>query len=252
MQVSIETAEGLERRLTVSLPAEEFNKEIQNRIKQTAQRARIDGFRPGKVPTSVIKQRYGKGIEAEVLQETIQKSLGEAMAQEKINPAGMPSIEKVSEDFSETVEFTAVYEVFPEIALAAFDGYSFVKQSTEINEDDIEKMLGNLQNQRAAYNEVEREAILTDQLTLSFVGKIDGEEFENGSANDAKLVLGSGQMIPGFEDALVGVKASEERSINVTFPEDYQAEDLKGKDATFDISVSVVAEQSLPELTEEF
>ena len=121
MQVSIEAAEGLERRLTVSLPADEFNKEIQNRIKQTAMRARIDGFRPGKVPTSVIKQRYGKGIESEVLQETIQKSLGEALAQEKVNPAGMPAIEKVSEDFSENIEYTAVYEVFPEVTLAAFD-----------------------------------------------------------------------------------------------------------------------------------
>jgi len=247
MQVSIEAAEGLERRLTVSLPADQFNKEIQNRIKQTAQRARIDGFRPGKVPTSVIKQRYGKGIQSEVLQETIQKSLGEALAQEKVNPAGMPSIEKVSEDFSENVEYTAVYEVFPEVTLSEFDGYSFVTQTTEITSDDVETMLANLQTQRATYNDVERAAKLTDQLTLNFVGKVDGEEFENGSANDAKLVLGSGQMIPGFEDALVGVCTGEEKMINVTFPENYQSEDLKGKEATFDISVASVAEQVLSE-----
>jgi len=251
MQVSIESVEGLQRRMTVSLPAENLNNQITQRIKDTAKRVRIDGFRPGKVPVSVVKQRYGQGIKSEVMQETIQRSLGDALAQEKVNPAGMPEIDSVKEE-NDTIEFTAVYEIFPEINLASFDGYEFDKQKLVISEEDVDTMLENLQKQKATYEVVAREAKLTDQVTISFVGKIDGEAFENGSGTDSKLVLGSGQMIPGFEDGIVGMKAGEERVVDVTFPENYQSEELKGKDAQFEISVSEVAEEVLPELDKKF
>ncbi|BCE01936.1 trigger factor [Marinicellulosiphila megalodicopiae] len=251
MQVSIESVEGLQRRMTVSLPAENLNNQVTQRIKDTAKRVRIDGFRPGKVPVSVVKQRYGQGIKSEVMQETIQRSLGDALAQEKVNPAGMPQIDSVKEE-NDTIEFTAVYEIFPEIKLASFDGYEFDQQKLVITDEDVDTMLESLQKQKATYEKAERAAKLTDQVTINFVGKIDGEAFENGSGNDSKLVLGSGQMIPGFEDGIIGMSAGEERTIDVTFPADYQSEELKGKAAQFDIIVTDVAEQKLPELDKAF
>jgi len=251
MQVSIESVEGLQRRMTVSLPAENLNNQISQRIKDTAKRVRIDGFRPGKVPVSVVKQRYGQGIKSEVMQETIQRTLGEALAQEKVNPAGMPQIDNVKEE-NDTIEFTATYEIFPEIKLASFEGYEFDKQKLVISDADVDTMLESLQKQKATYAPVERESVLTDQVTISFVGKVDGEVFENGSGTDSKLVLGSGQMIPGFETGIVGMKAGEEKTIDVTFPADYQSEELKGKEAKFDITVSEVGEQTLPELDKKF
>ncbi|MCJ8313763.1 MAG: trigger factor [Saccharospirillaceae bacterium] len=251
MQVSIESVEGLQRRMTVSLSAENLNNQISLRIKDTAKRVRIDGFRPGKVPVSVVKQRYGQGIKSEVMQETIQRTLGEALAQEKVNPAGMPQIDNVKEE-NDMIEFTATYEIFPEIKLASFEGYEFDKQKLVISDADVDTMLESLQKQKATYTSVERESILTDQVTISFVGKVDGEAFENGSGTDSKLVLGSGQMIPGFETGIVGMKAGEEKTIDVTFPADYQSEELKGKEAKFDITVSEVAEQTLPELDKKF
>ena len=252
MQVSVETTSGLERRMTVGIPAERIENEVNKRLQQTAGRARIDGFRPGKVPMSVIRKRFGASARQEVIGEVIQSSFYEAVVQEKLNPAGAPSVEPKELDEGKDFEYIATFEVYPEVALADFADIAVERIEAEVTDADLDKMLDTLRQQHTSYNAVERAAEDGDQLTIDFTGRIDGEAFQGGTANDSKLVLGSGQMIPGFEDGLVGATAGETRTVSVTFPEDYQNLDLAGKAAEFEIIVHEVAAAELPELNEEF
>lgn len=252
MQVSVETTSGLERRMTVGIPAERIENEVNKRLQQTAGRARIDGFRPGKVPMSVIRKRFGASARQEVIGEVIQSSFYEAVVQEKLNPAGAPSVEPKELDEGKDFEYIATFEVYPEVALADFADIAVERIESEVTDADLDKMLDTLRQQHTSYNAVERAAEDGDQLTIDFTGRIDGEAFQGGTANDSKLVLGSGQMIPGFEDGLVGATAGETRTVSVTFPEDYQNLDLAGKAAEFEIIVHEVAAAELPELNEEF
>lgn len=252
MQVSVEATGGLERRVTVGVPASEVDGAVDQKLKETARRVRIDGFRPGKVPVSVVKQRFGDGIRAEVLQDVVQQNYAKAISEEKLTPAGMPRIEFTRDQAGEDVEFVATFEVFPEVKLAEISGYEFDKPSAEVSDADIDKMIDNLRQQKAEYKPVERAAKKDDQVKIDFVGKVDGEAFDGGSAEDQELVLGSGQMIPGFEDGIEGMKAGDTKAVEVTFPEEYGNADLAGKPAMFDITVKQVAEPELPELDEAF
>ena len=252
MQVSVEATQGLERRLKVGVPASEVDNAVNQKLKETARRVRLDGFRPGKVPVSVVKQRFGDGIRAEVLQEVVRDNYAKALSEEQLTPAGMPSIEFTQDKAGEDVEFVATFEVFPEVKLAEIDGYEIEKPTAEVTDTDIDNMLDNLRQQRAEYKSVERKAKEGDQVKIDFVGKVDGEAFEGGSAEDQTLVLGSGSMIPGFEAGIEGMKAGETKAVEVTFPEEYGNKDLAGKAAVFDITVHEVAEAELPELNEEF
>jgi len=252
MQVSVETTAGLERRMTVGVPAGEIDNAVSQKIKETARRVRIDGFRPGKVPVSVVKQRYGDGIRAEVLEEVVRNQYVQAITAEKIVPAGSPSIEFTKDVAGEDVEFVATFEVFPELSLAGFDGFEFEKASVEVTDADIDKMLENLQKQKANFVEVKRAAKDGDRVKIDFAGKVDGELFEGGSAEGQSVTLGSGQMIPGFESGIEGMKVGDEKAIDVTFPEDYGNKELASKAAIFDIKVHEVAEAELPEMNDEF
>lgn len=252
MQVSVETTTGLERRMTVGVPAAEVDNAVTQKLKETARRVRIDGFRPGKVPVSVVKQRFGDSIRAEVLEEVVRNHYAQALTSEKITPAGSPQIELSKDKAGEDVEFIATFEVFPDVELAGFDGFEFEKSKAEITDADVDKMLDNLRQQRANYVQVDRAAKEGDRVKIDFVGKIDGEAFDGGSAEGQSVTLGSGQMIPGFESGIEGLKAGDEKPVEVTFPEDYGNEDLAGKAAVFDIKVHEVAEAELPELNEEF
>jgi trigger factor len=252
MQVSVETTTGLERRMTVGVPASDVDNSVTQKLKETARRVRIDGFRPGKVPVSVVKQRYGDGIRAEVLEEVVRSQYVQALTQEKIVPAGSPSIEFTKDVAGEDVEFVATFEVFPEVELAGFDGFEFERSKAEITDADVEKMLENLQKQRANHVTVERAAKDGDRVKVDFAGKIDGEVFDGGTAEGQFVTLGSGQMIPGFESGIEGMSAGEEKAIDVTFPEDYGNKELAGKAAVFDITVHEVSEAELPEMNEEF
>lgn len=252
MQVTVETTAGLERRMTVGVPATEVDDAVTQKIKDTARRIRIDGFRPGKVPASVVKQRYGMGIRAEVLEEVVRNNYVKAISDEKIVPAGQPKIDLTKDVAGEDVEFVATFEVFPEIALAGYDGFEFDKASAEITDDDVAKMLESLQQQRANFVDVDREAKDGDRVKIDFVGKIDGEAFDGGTAEGQAVTLGSGQMIPGFESGIEGMKKGDEKVIDVTFPEDYGNEDLAGKAAAFEIKLHEVSEAELPELDESF
>ena len=252
MQVSVENTSALERRMTIAVPAERVENEVNKRLQQTAKRAKVAGFRPGKVPMSVIRQRFEADARQEAFGDLVQASFYEAIVEQKLNPAGAPSVEPKSFEKGKDLEFVAIFEVFPEFTVSGLESINVERLSAEVADADLDNMLEMLRKQNTRFEAVERAAQNDDQVNIDFVGKVDGEAFAGGSAKGTQLVLGSGRMIPGFEDGLVGAKAGEERVVNVTFPEDYQNLDLAGKAAEFTITVNSVSAPVLPELNEEF
>ncbi|MBM3108740.1 trigger factor [Pseudomonas sp. V1] len=252
MQVSVENTSALERRMTIAVPAERVESEVNKRLQQTARRAKVAGFRPGKVPMSVIRQRYEDAARQEAFGDLVQASFYEAVVEQKLNPAGAPAVEPKSFEKGGDLEFVAIFEVFPEFTVAGFESIAVERLSAEVTDADLDNMLEVLRKQNVRFEVADRAAQNEDQLNIDFVGKVDGEAFAGGSAQGTQLVLGSGRMIPGFEEGLVGAKAGEERVLNLTFPEDYQNLDLAGKTAEFTVTVNSVSEPKLPELTEEF
>jgi trigger factor len=252
MQVSVESTQGLERVLTITVAAETFDKEFDGRIRQLSKTQRVDGFRPGKVPTSVIAKRFGAAIEQEVGGEIMQRNFYEAIIAEKLNPAGAPAVAPLARKKGEDFVFTATFEVYPEVKLNGLDTLKIETITAEIEDKDLDNMLVTLQKQHAEWKEVKRKSKKDDQVTVDFEGSIDGKVFEGGKAEGFQIVLGSDRMIPGFEKGIIGHKTGEEFDIEVTFPEDYHAEQLKGKTATFAINLTKVENQILPEMTEEF
>ncbi|HKM95325.1 MAG TPA: trigger factor [Buttiauxella sp.] len=252
MQVSVETTQGLGRRLTITIAADSIETAVKSELVNVAKKARIDGFRKGKVPMTVIAQRYGASVRQDVLGELMSRNFVDAIIKEKINPAGAPNYVpgeyKLGEDFTYAVEF----EVYPEVELQGLDAIEVEKPVVEVTDEDVDAMLDTLRKQQATWKDSEAPVTAEDRVTIDFTGSVDGEVFEGGKASDFVLAMGQGRMIPGFEDALVGHKASEEFTIEVTFPEDYHAENLKGKAAKFDIVLKKVEERELPEFTEEF
>lgn len=252
MQVSVKTTSGLEREMTVSIPSDRIASEVESRVAKAAKTARIDGFRKGKVPLSVIKQRYGAGIKQDVISELVNSTYGEALEQEKIRPAGNPNIKDLNDAAEGDLSYTAVFEVYPEIKLKDLGKLKIEKLNASVSDEDIEDMLSNLRNQSATWEEVERAAEDGDQVTLNYSGSIDGEKFDGGTAEKQKIEIGAGRMIPGFEEGLSGLKAGDKKDLKVKFPKDYQAEHLKGKAAVFAIEVLGVSAKQLPELDEDF
>ena len=251
MQVTTEAVSGVARRLNVSVPTSRVNEQFEARLKRTAKTVKINGFRPGKVPLNVVRREYGAGIYQEVVNEIIRDTVFEAIQQEKINAVGMPNIEKV-ENKDGALVYEAIVEVYPEVEVKTFADLEVERKASEINDKDVDTMIENLQKQRASWTETKGMAKKDMQVTFDFEGTVDGEKFEGGAAEDFKLVLGSGRMIPGFEDGIVGMKKGEEKVIDVTFPEDYQAENLAGKAAQFKITVKKVEKSKLPEIDKEF
>jgi len=252
MQVSVETTEGLERKMTVQVPASEVDQAIESRLQSLTKSVKLAGFRPGKVPYKVVKRQYGEQVRGEVLEEVIRNSLSKAVGQEKLRPAGNPAIEPKSLEEGETFEYTATFEVYPEFELASLEGARIEKPAVEITDANMGEMLEKLRTQKAEWTSVEREAQNGDQVMIDFVGTVDGEEFSGGTGNQVAVVLGTNNMIPGFEDGLVGAKAGEERSLDLTFPEEYGAKELAGKAANFKVTVTAVAESNMPELDDAF
>ncbi|MCU4674200.1 trigger factor [Catenovulum sp. 2E275] len=252
MQVSVETTQGLERRVTITVPAEKVESEVKGRLQRLAKTQRIDGFRPGKVPVNVINKRYGAAVRNEVAQEVIQQNFYQAIVQEKLNPAGAPQIQEQSLAEGEDFKFTAVFEVYPEVKVEGLESIKVEKATAEVTDADLDNMLETLRKQHATFAEVDRAAAEGDKLNIDFEGSVDGEVFEGGKSEGFSIEIGSGRMIPGFEDGIVGLKAGEEKDVTVTFPEEYHAEDLKGKEAVFKIKVNKVEEKVLPEINDEF
>ena len=248
MQVSVETTSGLGRRMTVGVPAQNLASQIEKRLAEAQKTMRIDGFRPGKVPMREVKRRFGGAVRNEVLGEVMRESFFKAIEQEKIEPAGMPQFEPKTVEDGKDFEFTATFDVYPEISLAAFDSISVEKLSAEVSDADIDQMIDTLRKQRATWAEKDGAAADGDRVNIDYEGFKDGEAFAGGSAKGQNLVLGSGSMIPGFEDGLKGKKAGEETTLKLTFPEDYHAEDLKGAAVEFKVTVNKVEAQQLPEV----
>lgn len=252
MQVSLESTSNIERRMTIGVPAEQVENEVEKRLKDAAKNVRMNGFRPGKVPLKVVRKRFGQGVRQEVLGEVMRNSYMEAIQQEDVQPASTPRFEPKTVEEGKDFEFVAVFEVMPEIEVGDLSKITVEKPVSEVQKSDINKMIDNLRRQQATFKEVGRKAKKKDVMTIDFRGTIDGEEFEGGSGEDQRLTLGEGQMIPGFEDQLIGAKTGEEHTLEVTFPEDYQNEELAGKEAKFEVTVKKVEEPQLPALEPEF
>lgn len=252
MQVSVETTQGLGRRISLTIKADEIQKAVRAELINTAKKVRIDGFRKGKVPLNMVEQRYGAHVRQEALSELMKKHLVDALVENKINMVGAPNYTpgeyKEGDDFSYTVDF----EVYPEIEITGLDKVEIEKPIVEIKNEDIDSMVETLRKQQSTWKETPAPAENDNRVVMDFTGLIDGEAFEGGKATDFELLLGQGRMIPGFEDGILGHKAGENFNIDVTFPEDYHNDALKGKKATFEIQLKRVDERVLPELSESF
>ena len=242
MQVSIETTSGLERRLTVGVPAERIESEVDSRLQKAAGNVRLPGFRPGKVPMKVMRQRFGAGVRQEVLGEVMSQTFQEAVVQEKLRPAGQPSIEAKSLEAGKDLEYVATFEVFPEVDVVEIKGFDIEQPVAEVTDADVDNIIEVFRKQQGSWQTVEREAREGDKVNINYTGTRDGEAFEGGSAENSDLELGSGRMIPGFEDGIVGMQAGQEKTLQLNFPEDYHKEDLQGVAVEFAVAVNAVQE----------
>ncbi|MFB2587379.1 trigger factor [Acinetobacter sp. c1-l78] len=249
--VAVETISENARRLTVTVPNSRINEQFEARIKRTTKTIKINGFRPGKVPVDVVRRDYGAGIYQEVVNDVLRDTVFEALQQEKINAVSMPNIEKV-ENKDDNLVYEATVDVYPEVQVKSFADLNIERKSAEVKDADVDTMLENLQKQRQTWVEIKDMAKKDMQVTFDFEGSIDGEKFDGGSAEDFALVLGSNRMIAGFEDGIIGMKTGEEKVIDVTFPEDYNAENLAGKAAQFKINVKKIEKPELPAIDAEF
>ncbi len=254
MQVTVEKPEqGLEHKMTVTFPSGDLNANIEKRLNEVRRTVKMDGFRPGKVPLSVVKKRHGGQVRQEVMGDALQKAFYDAVDQEGLKGAGFPAFDDLKDADGE-VTFLARFEVYPETKLPDFSKIKVEKINAEVTDKDVEKMIVRLREQRSAWKPANgnKKAKLGEQVMIDFVGKLDGKPFDGGAGENVPLELGSGRMIPGFEDQIVGMKKGEEKAIDVSFPEDYRAEHLKGQTVVFDITVHSVMTKELPDIDEEF
>jgi trigger factor len=250
MRVSIETTSSLERRLTVGVPAERVDVEVDNRLQKAAQNIRLAGFRPGKVPMKVMRQRFGAGIRQEVVGEVVNQSFREAVMQEKLRPAGQPSIEARNLEHGKELQYVATFEVFPDVELIDLKDFAVTKPLSQVKDEDVEKIIDVFRKQQGTWEAVDRAALSGDKVNIDYVGTRNGEQFAGGSAQDSELELGSGRMIPGFEDGIVNMTAGSQRTLQLEFPADYHKEELKGAAVEFKITLNEVLQLVPAELDE--
>lgn len=252
MQVSVENTGDLERKVKVQVPEEQISSQVQTRLQSMSKTTNVQGFRPGKVPMKIITGRYGAQVRQEIVGQIVQSSFQEAITQENLKPAGMPTIDPLEDKSGEGLIYTATFEVFPEITLKPSEELAVEKPVCKVSDADVTKMIEVLQKQQTKFETVDRKGKEGDALMTDFVGKIDGEAFEGGTAKDFQIILGSNSLIAGFEEGLVGSKAGDEKDLDLKFPDDYQKQELAGKDVVFSVTVNEVKEAKLPELDDEF
>lgn len=251
MQVSVENVSELGRRMTVTVEDANIEQAVQERLKSIRPNVKMSGFRPGKVPMKMVAKTHGPSARRDVIDNLVQESMREAFTQENVNPAGPPHIDSMDEE-GEKFVYTLNYEVFPEVADIKLDGITVEKTVAEVTDEDVDKMIETLREQRLTWEPLKRGAKEGDGVTIDFVGKVDGEEFQGGKGQDVLIELGAGRMLPEFEEQLMGKKADQEVKVNLTFPEDYRAENLQGKEAEFDVTIKQVAKKKLPKLDKDF
>lgn len=252
MQVTVETTENLERHLTITVPADKIDAAVNAELRNIAKTRRFDGFRKGKVPLKIVSRMYGKSVREDIIPQVMHRHFIEAINNEKINPAGIPTFDPITDEEGKDFIFKASFEIYPEIEIKDLDKIEIVKPIATVTDEDVAQMLETLRSQNATWAEVEVPVEDSMRVTIDFTGTIDGEEFDGGKAQNFLLVLGQGRMIPGFETDFIGKVAGDEFTVDVTFPEDYHAEKLKGKAAQFAIKLHKVEAKQLPEFTEEF
>ncbi len=251
MQVSVETTQGLERRMMVEINEERIAEAVETRLKSMAKTTKIKGFRAGKVPFKVVKQHYGGQVRQEIVSDLVQTTFYEAVTQEKLRPAGGPTI---GNDLVATdgLKYTATFEVYPEVKIASLEGVTLEKETAEITDADVEEMIETIRKQNKTWEAVDRASEDGDQVTVDFAGSIDGEAFEGGTGTDMAVEIGSGRMIAGFEDGLKGLKKGDESTLSLTFPDNYPQKELAGKPVEFKVTVKAVEQIALPEVDEDF
>jgi trigger factor len=252
MQVQLTATGGLERRLEVAIPAAQVDGEVAQRLTKISRTARLKGFRPGKAPLAVIRQQYGDQVHGEVINDLMRSSFSEAVAREKLNPAGGPRIEPIAMGPGADLKYAAVFEVLPEVKLKPLSDLTIEKPVASVGDKDLDAMIDTLRKQRPTFNEVTRAAAANDRVTVDFVGKIDGEEFEGGAGQEVAIVIGAGRVMKEFEDALLGAKAGESRNFTAAFAADHTNKKLAGKQASFDVKIGKVEEQLPAPLDEAF
>jgi len=251
MQVSVESPSAIERKVTVSVEENKIDEAVQSKLQNLTKTVSLKGFRAGKVPINVVKQRYGTQVRIEVLQDVIQSTFYEAIQQEKLNPAGNPNFDPKPSNPGDGLEYTATFEIYPEVAIADITSLEIEKPVAVIEEADMEKMIETIQKQNISWEEADRAAKTEDKASIDFVGTIDGVAFEGGTGNDMSIELGKGQLIPGFEDGIVGMKVGDEKTLDLSFPDTYQKEDLAGKAVQFAVTLKKLEQPVLPEVNEE-
>ena len=253
MQSSVEHLEGLSHKITVEVPSARLDQEVAKRLKEIAPRVRVDGFRPGKVPPAVVKQKYGASVRQDVLGEVIEESYREAIAQSGYEPVAAPQIELLSGmAANEPIKYTAVFEIMPEVEVKGLDQISITLPRTELQESDVDRMIDTLRRQQGTYHETDKPAEEGERVTVDFVGKLDDVAFDGGSGENMSFVIGAGQMLPDFEAGIRGGKVGEEKTFDVAFPADYHSADLAGKTAQFTATIKKVEALQLPEVNESF
>ena len=259
MQVIETLAEGLKREIKVVIPAQDMQARMNERLAETKDKIRINGFRPGKVPVSHLKKMYGKSIMAELVNEIVRDQPSAILSERGEKSATQPEV-AMTEDEAEAdkilnaeadFEFTLSYEVIPTIELKPTTGISVIREVVEVGEDEINEQILKIAESARTYEPKKGKAAEGDRVTMDYLGKVDGVPFDGGKDEDAQLVIGSNRFIPGFEEQLTGLKAGDEKVINVTFPTEYPAANLAGKDATFDITVKEVAAPADTEINDE-
>ncbi|MBI3903308.1 MAG: trigger factor [Nitrosomonadales bacterium] len=251
--VSVETLGALERRLSAFIPQQQIRGETEERLKRIGRNAKVHGFRPGKVPFKILQQQYGAQVHQEVLGDVLQRSFAEAAKDNNLKVAGAPNFEITSADpAAEQIEYSATFEIYPEVVLGDVSAESMERVSYALSDTDVNNTIATLRKQRTVFEKADRAAQNEDQVRIDFTGKLDGEVFAGGEAKDYPVVLGAGRMLPDFEAAILGMKAGETRSFDMTFPADYHGKDVAGKQVTFTITVLKVEAPRLPELDAAF
>lgn len=252
MEVNVESPGGLRRQMRVRVPADRVAKAVDDRLKRYASRAKLPGFRPGKAPRKVIEQQFGDSARMDAISDIVQQTYPEALSQAGVNPAGQPKIDITAEKAGEPLEYVAHFEVYPEVQLQALDRLAIDRPVVEVTDADVDRLVENLRKARRSYDAVERAAAAGDRVTVDFLGKVDGEAFAGGEGKDVQFEIGASQFLPDLENGVVGHSAGETFSVDVNFPEDYRAENLRGKTAQFEVSLKAVEAATLPAIDAEF